>query len=523
MTAYIIRRLFYTIPVVLGVSVIVFLLFNVVGGDPTAVLVGKNPKPRDVRSSRKKYGLDKPLLVNVHSLRDLTGGVDQRLYAATALAGNDREEALQGIFDYGNASIPFLMRILLDDFAAQRRIAASLLAERIGPRKAFDPGADEETREKALEPWRAWWEANRDRYPLRMHDPFVWAQLDRASGDDPEEAGEARRALQTLGDLAVPALIDAVLGGDAERKGVVSVVLLEMTGFPVYVDPDAKEADRIAAVQRWRTWWNKEGERYRPSSLGRLWSLTDSQFFHFLFGAATFDFGRSFKYKQKISQMIRDGIVPSLTLSVPAFFLGVLVAVYISVLCAFYRNTWIDRTIVILSVLGMSLSMLVYIIACQYFLAYRLDWFPIWGYRGGLASVSYLLLPILIWILVALGSDVRFFRTVILDEINQDYVRTAQAKGLSQNVVLFKHVLKNAMIPIITRLVIAIPFLYAGSLLLERFFGIPGLGNMMVEAVNNSDLYVVRAMTFIGAILYVFGNLLTDICYALVDPRIRLG
>ncbi len=246
------------------------------------------------------------------------------------------------------------------------------------------------------------------------------------------------------------------------------------------------------------------------------------QFLFFLKQIVTFDFGRSYATKQKISKMILDGIIPSLSLAIPGFIIGVIVALIISIICAYYRNTIIDRLTVVLSVLGMSISSLAYIIFGQYVLAYKLGLFPVSGYRYGFESIKYLILPIIIWIISSLGSDVRFFRTVILDEINQDYVRTAYAKGLNNRQVLFKHVLKNAMIPIITALVLVVPYLYTGSLLLENFFGIPGLGNITVTAIANSDFPVVKAMTFIGALIYVIFNTLADIFYALVDPRVKL-
>jgi len=167
-------------------------------------------------------------------------------------------------------------------------------------------------------------------------------------------------------------------------------------------------------------------------------------------------------------------------------------------------------------------SVLAYIIGGQYLLAYKMGLFPISGYQFGFEGLKYLALPMVIWIVNGMGSDVRFFRTVILDEINQNYVRTAYAKGLSPKRVMFKHVLKNAMIPIITATVIVVPYLYTGSLLLENFFGIPGLGNMTINAISNSDFPIVKAMTFIGAVLYVIFNTLSDILYSLVDPRVRL-
>ncbi|MFH1612692.1 MAG: ABC transporter permease [bacterium] len=248
----------------------------------------------------------------------------------------------------------------------------------------------------------------------------------------------------------------------------------------------------------------------------------DSQFiFHFK-QIITFDFGRSYRTKQKISEIIAQGIGPSLSLSIPAFFMGIFIAISISLFCAFYYNTWIDKIMVLLSIMGMSIPFLAFIIAGQYFMAYKLGWFEISGYEFGLSSIKYIILPALIWIISALGVDVRFFRNVILDEIRQEYIKTAYAKGLSRNKILFKHVLKNAMIPIITKVIIAIPFLYTGSLLLENFFGIPGLGNVGINAIANSDWPIINALTFMGSVLFIIGNLISDICYALVDPRVRL-
>ena len=167
----------------------------------------------------------------------------------------------------------------------------------------------------------------------------------------------------------------------------------------------------------------------------------------------------------------------------------------------------------------MSINYLVWIIVGQYLLGYKLGWFPVWGFE----SWRFLVLPVIIGVVSGLGGGLRFYRTVMLDEMYKDYVRTAFAKGVSKRGVLFKHVLKNAMIPIVTNVVIAIPFLYTGSLLLESFFGIPGLGYLGINAINSSDVDVVRAIVLIGAILFVVANLLTDLCYALVDPRVKLA
>lgn len=251
-------------------------------------------------------------------------------------------------------------------------------------------------------------------------------------------------------------------------------------------------------------------------------ALFDSQFVKHFVDTVTFDFGRSRASKQRIFELLWDGAGPSLCLTLPMFVGLLSTSLSISLIIAFARGTIWDTILVVICVLGMSLPSLAFILFGQYFLAYKLGWFPIFGYEPGWSGAKFLTLPVLIGIIAGLGSDVRFYRTVMLDEIRADYIRTAYAKGVSTRRVLFIHLLKNALIPVITSVVLAIPFLFLGSLLLERFFGIPGLGYMMIEAIGNRDFKVISAMTFIISVLFVFGNLATDICYALVDPRISL-
>lgn len=310
-------------------------------------------------------------------------------------------------------------------------------------------------------------------------------------------------------------VIPVVLG-----VALVTFILFHVVGWNAAAVMLGRHAspEEIAALQkqlglagpRWLNWEAaREGPWYR---------LFDSQWFFYLRQIVTFDFGRSFATNQKISTLILEGILPSLSLTVPIFLIDLVLAIAIALVCAYRRNTWLDRGIVVLAVVGMSVSSLVYILVGQYFLAFRFGWFPIWGYE----AVKYLVLPVLIGVVSGLGSGVRFYRTVMLDEMYQDYVRTAFAKGTSERRVLFVHVLKNAMIPILTSVVLSIPFLYTGSLLLENFFGIPGLGYLSVEAINSVDFPVIKAVVFVGSVLYVIASLITDICYALVDPRIKL-
>lgn len=240
--------------------------------------------------------------------------------------------------------------------------------------------------------------------------------------------------------------------------------------------------------------------------------------------AFTFDFGRSWSTKQKISEMFSQGAIPSLTLSIPAFFIGTVLSILVSLITAYYRGKGIDLFIRVLSIAGMSISSLAYILFFQYFFAYKLGWFEISGYDFGFPDfIPYILLPIFIWIVLSLGRDVRFFRTIMLDEIYQDYVRTARAKGVDEKTVLLKHVLRNALIPIITYTVIQLPFLILGALLLESFFSIPGLGGLTLNAINSSDFPVLKAVAILSSIAYILFGLLSDVLYTFVDPRVKLN
>ena len=254
------------------------------------------------------------------------------------------------------------------------------------------------------------------------------------------------------------------------------------------------------------------------SRTGRPQAVFDAQFWQLITQYAHLDFGRSLQSNQLISQMMADGVGPSLCITTPIFVIEFTVAIALALLCAYYRDTWIDRTFVVISIIGMSVSGLVYIMLGQFFFAFKLEWFPVWGFEG----LPYVILPVAIGVIASIGGSLRFYRTIMLDEMYQDYVRTAFAKGASQRQVLFKHVLKNALIPILTNVVIAIPFLYTGSLMLESFFGIPGLGRMTVDAIYTGDEPVLFAMVFIGSVMFVIANLITDLCYTWADPRIRL-
>ncbi len=251
--------------------------------------------------------------------------------------------------------------------------------------------------------------------------------------------------------------------------------------------------------------------------------LFDSQFFNYIGSLATFDLGVSDATGQPVLERFKEGAIPSLTITMPAFFLGIALAVSISLFLAYVRETRIDFAGTIFAVALMSIPIMVYVIFGQWLLAVVLKYFPAYGFDlDGFDMLRFLALPVLILVIGGLGSDIRLYRAIFLEEVRNEYVRTAYAKGASSGAVLLRHVLKNGMINIITLTVAALPMLILGSLVLETFFGIPGLGSMTLDAIQTSDFAVIRATTYVGTLLYLIGLLITDFCYAMVDPRIKL-
>jgi peptide/nickel transport system permease protein len=250
--------------------------------------------------------------------------------------------------------------------------------------------------------------------------------------------------------------------------------------------------------------------------------FTDTIFFQKSLKLFQFDFGSS-DSDRDIGYDISQRMWPSLAIAIPVLIVGLMVNITYALLIAFFRATYIDIWSVVLCVVMMSISGLFYIIGGQYLVSKLLHLVPISGYDTGFSAVKFLILPVLIGVVGGIGAGTRWYRTLFLEEINRDYVRTARAKGLSEVVVLFRHVLKNAMIPILTGVVVVLPLLFMGSLITESFFGIPGLGSYTIDAISRQDFAIVRAMVFLGSVLYILGLLLTDISYTLVDPRVRLS
>jgi peptide/nickel transport system permease protein len=275
------------------------------------------------------------------------------------------------------------------------------------------------------------------------------------------------------------------------------------------------------AIQKWKEQRGYDKPMLYNAEASGLKKVTDTIFFSKSVKLFWFEFGYS-EDGRDISREIWTRMGPSLAIAIPVFLVGLACYITIALLLAFFRATYIDFLGVVMCVVGMSISGLFYIIGGQFVISKLWNLVPISGYGNGLDAWKFVILPAAIGVIGGVGASARLYRTIFLEEISRDYVRTARAKGLSELRVLFRHVLHNGMIPILTGVVVAIPTLFIGSLVMESFFGIPGLGSYTIDAIQAQDFSVVRAMVFLGAFLYIVGLILTDISYTLADPRIRL-
>ena len=309
---------------------------------------------------------------------------------------------------------------------------------------------------------------------------------------------------------------------------LIGVNLLTFTLFFVVNTPDDMARMQLGikrvtpeAIEKWKHQKGYDKPLLYNAQAAGVAKLTDTIFFEKSASMFAFDFGES-DDGRNIAREIQTRMWPSLAIALPTFIVMLLVAVSFALLLALFRATALDVTGVALCVFLMSVSTMFYIIGGQYLAGKLWHWAPISGYAGGLDSARFVMLPLVIGVAAGLGASSRWYRTIFLEETGKDYVRTARAKGLPELHVMFRHLLKNAMIPILTGVVVVIPALFLGSLLYESFFGIPGLGSYTIDAIQAQDFSVVRAMVFLGSVLYIVGLILTDISYTLVDPRVRL-
>jgi peptide/nickel transport system permease protein len=446
MGRYLARRLLQMIPTVLGVLLITFVLFNVVGGSPASMVLGEHVSASALEDFDEQRGFNKPLIFG--------------RWAKTRAWPEPEEDAARTL-EPGEHVLPL-------KFALRPGTEYSLILEARAAGSRNSPLQGDHRRAEL-----------RDAVTARFFQSL-------------EKTGEN---LPIIGKNA------AVFSNHWKKTEIIFQSLEKTSADDLRFAVEGGPLE-VRSVQLRR----------------RMDGLLDSQFFFFLRQVARLDFGTSSSLNQPVTQLLAEGIGPTLALTIPIFTLELALAVSLALLCAFFRDRWPDRLAVVVAVGLMSVNYLVWIVAGQYVLAHRLGWFPVWGFE----SWRYLLLPVGIGVISGLGSSLRFYRTIMLDEMGKGYVRTAFAKGVSRRGVLFRHVLRNALIPVITNVAITLPYLYTGSLLLESFFGIPGLGYLGVNAVNSADVDVVRAIVLIGSLLYVAVNLLTDVAYAVVDPRVRL-
>jgi peptide/nickel transport system permease protein len=313
---------------------------------------------------------------------------------------------------------------------------------------------------------------------------------------------------------------------------VFGVMLLLFVLFFGVTNPDdiARKAVGERARPEVYVQWKRNHGYDRPMFLNREHGAfesrryTDTLLYEHFRRLITFDFGRSDNGDEPIARRLWEGAGPSLSLTAPLFFLGLVLGIGVALVAAFFRETYIDRAVLLACVVTMSVAGLLFIIGGQFLVSLLLKWFPISGFDPNAAVIArFLALPVLIGLVIGFGPDARFYRTVFAEEMGRDYVRTARAKGAGDARVMLAHVLRNALIPILTNIVVAIPFLFMGSLLLESFFGIPGLGSLTVDAIHGNDFSMIRTVVYLGALLFILGQLLTDVSYALADPRVRLS
>jgi peptide/nickel transport system permease protein len=259
---------------------------------------------------------------------------------------------------------------------------------------------------------------------------------------------------------------------------------------------------------------------FNPAA-GGLASFSQTVFFQKSLRLFVFDFGKSDEGRL-IARDIRDRMGPSLAVALPTFFIGLTVTITLALMVVMFRASIFELTAMILCVAMFSISGIFYIIGGQFLFGKLWALVPISGYLHGVEAIKFVILPVLIGIVSGIGGGVRLYRMIFLEEVNKDYIRTARAKGLSEMQILFRHLLPNGMLPILTLVVAVIPSLFTGSLLIENFFGIPGLGSYVIDGIRAQDFSIVRSMVFLGTVLYILGLILTDISYALADPRVRL-
>ena len=475
MWGYILRRILYAIPILICVNLIVFVLFffvNTPDDVAYSVLGQKHATPDRVYSWKREHFYHLPRLFNSQ---------DTILYINRAAEIPSDIESI--LAEYSVTVCPFDRESIEKEVSLLNDERSKLPEQKRGHEASYLDGF-----KKTVDSVRK---------DIGGNEIILV--------DIPDLTPEEAAILTGLLDKGVPFIVINRSGAEIPKKMKLSVIK------PHDIRDDTKEQDV------------KELKEFIDAQQVRGFGcITQTLFFKKSVRLFWFSFGKSDREGIDISYQVVSRMGPSLMITVPAFILALFTNIFIAMIVAYTRGTYIDRTMAVICIIIMSILSLFYYFAAQLVFGTWLRVFPVSGFAPGLAGIRFVLLPVCITVFMGIGGGVRFYRTIFLEEVNRDYVRTARSKGMSELTILYKHVLKNAMIPILTNVVMVIPTLFIGSLILESFFGIPGLGGYTLEGIQGQDFRIVGAMVYLGSFLYIVALILTDISYTLVDPRIRL-
>ena len=433
MIRYIIKRVFYSFLIIIGVLLLTFILFRLAAGDPARTVLGKKPSPKEVEELRKTLASDKPLLW-----------------------GHWKKTEIFTSTDFDDSSLPNGIKIKNEHLFVDKTLKLT------NGKLIFNRNFDEKE--------------------IRVLTEIVYNGEFSCKGRNFSSSTWNRIEIDSEYNDEIPEAI--IISGNGYIK---EVIFSRYQKYP----------------------WDSQ---LSAAFMEIIWFSDNFPYVTF------FNFGRTLITREPVKKVLLRGIPPSLSLMLPIFFGELFLGIILALFSTAYRDKWPDRAIMFFSIAGMSISYIVLLILGQWYLGYYFNLFPVWGY----GSVKYLVLPVFIGIISGLGGGVRFYRTIFVNELKKEYLRTAEAKGCSNYKIYFHHLLRNAAVPLITRASTILPFLFTGSLLLESFFGIPGLGYAGINALKNSDLQMVKALVILTAFLFVFMNLVADITYAWADPRVRI-
>ena len=442
---FIVKRLLYSMLILLGILLVTFILFRIAAGDPARTVLGKNPSPKEVEDMRIALSSGKPLFWGYWRKTEAYPSYNfakKRNVKGISITQNI-------IFNQDCAQIP---KSELIEFKRNFNLPNKILAQMLFQFKG------------------------------KINIALIYNDKEKNVLKFSSKSWDSIVLTLNPNKNSLPSSIQCY----GENVSIKNVTFFRKQNSP----------------------WDSQ----LLAALKELISFQDT--FPYI---SFFNFGRTLVSRESINDILKEGIGPSLSLMIPIFFGELFLGIILAMIAVAFKDKILDKLIMLLSVAGMSISYIVFMIFGQYYLAYYYNIFPVWGFE----NISYLFLPVLIGIIGGIGGGIRFYRTIFINELKKEYLRTAVAKGIPAHKVFFKHLLKNTAVPIITRASSILPFLFTGSLLLESFFGIPGLGYAAVNALMNSDIQLLKALVILTAILFITANLLADIINTYIDSRIK--